>query len=568
MIDLAVTSPPAPRSASARPPLAVSPRWPRVGLAIVLLLVPLLLLALPLPPTRGKWAVHKQDWIAGAAGVVAALALAAYLVPTRLFPQRKSPLPLILLGTAVLVLANVGWNKAFRAYGSAHPEYRREVFRNAMRTSFHSPVYGRYDNAIARFDPGTGRYGYATLPFVWLSLALAGAAYAWFRRRPLDKRWDAKDLALLAGFTLALIVAFALCEPWPDRLSLKISGYNEFKKDIPAFAGIADTMRNYVSRMPTLEWYGQHYPPGNLILLEIEKAIRLPGLAKGLVALLTALSVVPLVKLAEELRLDAPATSAAAAMFAMSTSVLVLCTINTTSLLLFPATLCLWTLARALRTGSIEAAAWLGFSFFVYLFFSFSASIVGVLMALTTLLAWWAGVTRFRNIVATAVASLAVLVGCVALLNIATGFNLIECFVTAVRGHQDQQGNGGFDDARRWLLRSTGNVLAYLISTVPLCVLAIAAFARNARRLRDDAGMARSLFVALVVTIVLAGFSGLFYVETERIWIFLTPALALAAGHELARRSVESDQRRMILWVVLLVLAISCSQEFLFMHYR
>ena len=42
--------------------------------------------------------------------------------------------------------------------------------------------------------------------------------------------------------------------------------------------------------------------------------------------------------------------------------------------------------------------------------------------------------------------------------------------------------------------------------------------------------MHRSLFIALLVTVVLAGGSGLFYVETERIWIFLTPFFALAAG--------------------------------------
>ena len=44
----------------------------------------------------------------------------------------------------------------------------------------------------------------------------------------------------------------------------------------------------------------------------------------------------------------------------------------------------------------------------------------------------------------------------------------------------------------------------------------------------------RSFFIATVATVLIAGFSGLFYVETERIWIFLTPAFALAAGYEAA----------------------------------
>jgi hypothetical protein len=56
-------------------------------------------------------------------------------------------------------------------------------------------------------------------------------------------------------------------------------------------------------------------------------------------------------------------------------------------------------------------------------------------------------------------------------------------------------------------------------------------------------------------------------VETERIWIFLTPAVALAAGVELARRA-EREGRGLIDAVFLLVLIVSCTQEIFFMHYR
>ena len=56
---------------------------------------------------------------------------------------------------------------------------------------------------------------------------------------------------------------------------------------------------------------------------------------------------------------------------------------------------------------------------------------------------------------------------------VTTRFNLIACFIAAVRGHQEQQGNEGFDDSVRWLLRSTGNIIAYLLSIVPLSILAI-----------------------------------------------------------------------------------------------
>jgi hypothetical protein len=115
------------------------------------------------------------------------------------------------------------------------------------------------------------------------------------------------------------------------------------------------------------------------------------------------------------------------------------------------------------------------------------------------------------------------------------------------------------------LLRSTGNVLAYLLSIVPLCILAIAAIRSSWHDL--DRRVASALFLASALTVPIAGFSGLFYLETERIWIFLTPAFALAAGYEIARRSAM-EGRPFIQAMVLLVLAVSCTQEFFLMHYR
>jgi hypothetical protein len=52
--------------------------------------------------------------------------------------------------------------------------------------------------------------------------------------------------------------------------------------------------------MPKLEWYGQHYPPGNLILLRSKRARR-PGMTKSIVCLFTVLTLFPLDALAKAL---------------------------------------------------------------------------------------------------------------------------------------------------------------------------------------------------------------------------------------------------------------------------
>ncbi|MEA2709453.1 MAG: hypothetical protein QOF78_2054 [Phycisphaerales bacterium] len=563
--------PPIPDDAPGRSPRAI---WPRVGIALVLILVPLMLLALEIPPVRGKGADRKQDWVLGLSIAVAIASAAAYFIPSPLFPRRRSTLPLIVFGTAMLLLANIFWNRSFLDY-TRHHDYVREVFRRPMR-NFHAPMYGRYDNAIARSPDGSGPpYDYSTVPWVIVSSGVALAWFAWARRRPLEKRWTAGSFAILLAFQLALIICFALCEPpdprkpgaAPMRMTLQLSGYSEFASDIPAFTGIRDTLRNYVAKMPSLNWYGQHYPPGNLILLMIEKRLGLPGLTKSIVCLLTVLSAIPLYRLAKELELDDVAATAALLLFTATTGVLIYCTINMTSLVLLPATMCLWMLVRSLKTGSLTAAALLGLFFAIYLLFSFSASILGVLMALTTLLGWWSGVFSIRNIVRTGAVSLACVFGCIALIYVTTKFNVVACFFAAVRGHQTQQGNEGFDEAKRWLLRSTGNIIAYLVSIVPLSILAAGAVRHAWNEGSASERLRRAFFTATLVTVLIAGFSGLFYVETERIWIFLTPAFALAAGFELRRRSTD-EGRGVIYLALFLVLAISCTQEFFFQHYR
>jgi hypothetical protein len=541
----------------------------RLGIGIVLLMVPLMLLALPLPPSAGTLAVYKQNWVLAGGIVLAVLSLVAYLIPTPLLKQSRPVLPLILLGTSLLLIGQIGWNKAYRKYVATHA-YRREVFRRPMHNLW-APIYGREDNSLARWNPRTGRYGFQTLPWAIASAAVAAAWFAWARRRPIDRPWEWRSLAILMAFQLALIVAFAACEPWPMRFSLKISGYSEFKQDLPAFTGVADVFRTYVQKMPDLQWYGKHYPPGNLSLLMIEKKLGIPGLTKSIVCLCTVLAAVPLMRLARELELDNVATSAAVLLFTATTGVLIYCTINTTSLLLLPATTCLWMLVRGLRTGSITAAVGLGAAYVCYVMFSFSASIFGILMALTAAIGWWTGAFSTRNVIRTGAIALACVAAVTILLRVTTHLDLVACFVTAVRGHQKQQGNEGFDDAKRYLLRSTGNIIAYLVSIVPLSVLAFATlksakppFGSEPQGRRQAA---KALTIALWITVVFAGFSGLFYVETERIWIFLTPAFALAAGYELARRG-ERESAPVIHLTLLLVLLISCTQEWFFMHYR
>src|SRR5688572_16561267 len=205
--------------------------WPRVGYALVVVIIPLMLLALVLPPLKGKAADQKQDWVLGLAIATAIASAVAYFVPSPLFPRKHGTLPLIVFGTAMLLVANVMWNRSYLDYTRRPDSPRNEVFRRAMR-NFHAPMYGRYDNAIARSKDAAPPYSYRTLPWVIVTSGVAIGWFYWARRRPLERRWDTVSVAVLCGFILAMIALFALCEPprlpgqWaPQRFTLQLSGY-------------------------------------------------------------------------------------------------------------------------------------------------------------------------------------------------------------------------------------------------------------------------------------------------------------------------------------------------------
>jgi len=76
--------------------------------------------------------------LAPAALAIAAASLLTYSRPTRLFPRAHATLPLIVLGTSLLLLGAIAWNTAFRRYAGSHA-YDAEVFRSAMRNPW-SPI--------------------------------------------------------------------------------------------------------------------------------------------------------------------------------------------------------------------------------------------------------------------------------------------------------------------------------------------------------------------------------------------------------------------------------------------
>jgi hypothetical protein len=98
-------------------------------------------------------------------------------------------------------------------------------------------------------------------------------------------------------------------------------------------------------------------------------------------------------------------------------------------------------------------------------------------------------------------------------------------------------------------------------------VLSVLALAGGARLLRPAQRQPWTpLAVALAAVILLAGFAALYNLETDRIWLILTPVLAALAGAELHLRGQNEGQTTTVL-VVLLCLATTIAQSVLFVPY-
>ena len=286
-----------------------------------------MLLALPLPPTSGKWRRTQAGLGAGRWRSVVAIASAvAYFVPNPLFPRRQSTLPLIVLGTSLLLIANIDVEPRRSSITRAtHPSYAREVFRRAMR-KFHCAGV-RAIRQRDRAEQGSGaavqlrdaavgdRGGRSSLGVVQLGAApAAGQARGTRDRSRVLMRVHARD-----------DLRCSRCASRRGRCGMSLNASQRLQRvhqRHPASTASRDTLRHYVERMPNLKWYGQHYPPGNLVLLTIEKQLGIPGLTKSIVCLLTVLTVVPLYMLARELELDDVATSPRCCSSPMTTGVL------------------------------------------------------------------------------------------------------------------------------------------------------------------------------------------------------------------------------------------------------
>lgn len=308
-------------------------------------------------------------------------------------------------------------------------------------------------------------------------------------------------------------------EFWDDALKLPLM------RDAAGRTGVPVFLQHYVEAMPRLSLHGQHFPPGHALYLHAWASLfgaTLPVAAASV--LLTAACGLVLAFLALRELLDERAARQAGLLLAVSPSLLDFACTAMDAVFFAWAALALWTALRALRgNASALSALGAGAAFALASLASFAVLPLGLVIALYAL------VLAARRERATGfVARQLALVGAgfalgLAAVWLATGFAWWECLV-----HARESGLALMTrilkgpPSSRWAELSYGNGAAFALGAGAGVVALLVARGRPA--LPRDAWT-----LAAIGTLLVMALGGLFFMETERIWLFALPWLVAVA---------------------------------------
>ncbi len=513
-----------------------------------LLLVPTLLaLFLTQDSAWDRWALQ-------VACVVVLLASAVVVVLSMMLGRRRVAMPpMAVLGIVAASVwlwcyvnsGFVDWAQAARAGDG--PGSRDLITRKTV-LNYHWPNYGT-----------------VTSPATWLrTLAViagtvTGAVLVWLAvhaRRPFM-------VAALASLAMAASAAGVALGDRPDRWSggMSVQVWNDL------YVGVTGT--NDVNGIPTLfrEFHAyqrgdldhrigrlrqSHYPIGPILLYGPMGVV--PG--KVLVFLLACGSPMLLFFGIRAWGGSCRVASLSAAVLAVDTELVLQASLYVGSLLLPAACGGIWLCGIALGLGQttsvrrrMAGALGLGVLVWATVLFTFGIGFWTIATGLAGLCMGLLGRTTASRLSITALLALIGLVSFTLLTWLLTGYNGYDALHTARGGHH----SGVIPPIWRvgeslYYYKSVGNAIGFwsghavVLAFAVLGLLTVAVRRGPSTPVADDAGPLALAAVAVLAIPALA-FSGNFALETERVWLFLAPALAAGGGWWLSRIEQQSTSK-------------------------
>jgi hypothetical protein len=332
-------------------------------------------------------------------------------------------------------------------------------------------------------------------------------------------------LGALAGFGLVLPFALFLVRQDERELGTQFLIYasEEFYADARRIIDLGPFWREYVRLMPSLSLHGQHFPPGHATLLHLIQETLGAGTHVAGMAILAIFAIGLLLAYGALRRLATESGARQGALFLLACPSLLDFACTSMDAVFFTLIMLCWRLAlRALAEDAQPLhAAWTGAALALASLFSFSTFPVGMTIAIYAV---YSGRKTWRRTLVRLVTIGASYGACIVCVYAFTGFPLWTCIEIAHdRNYELMTRALGRDPYSIYGLMCYGNAVAFLIGSGLAIVPAAVARLRSERLTADD------WTIPLLVSLAIMSFGGIYFMETERIWVYAMPWVAALA---------------------------------------
>ncbi len=408
-----------------------------------------------------------------------------------------------------------------------------------------------------------------------IALGVVAAFLIWFHRVAWPQRLSAPAIAAaFMAWQVAIACGVAMIDP-PARLPSEpktavkkpweklwepyaVHHKSDYLAAVPRIETPRQFLHDYVGLMPELPLHCRHHPPGGPLFLWLVAQLFGSGVVPAALATIIFSSLaVPAVYLLARDVLDESAARLAICLYLLAPNIVcysATCMDAVFNVPMVGSVYCLWMSRRShpLLFGIAGGAA-----ASMAAVMTFSASFLAlwalVLLAFTAL----ADRKRLANMVIGLVAAVAISVLIYAALYAWSGYDPLQVLRVAFAGQDQIMEGRGHASLRQSMHFVAANLVAFLFcSGLPTSILWAKQLLAELRTSTSTA--ARWLSLSFAATLALLDLAPLYTLETERIWLFMVPFLAIGAAANLTRESsAQSDTRELSprAWAALVLLA-------------
>jgi len=373
-----------------------------------------------------------------------------------------------------------------------------------------------------------------------------------------------KTIILLFVFTVTIRASFAWIRSSVDSFGSGLIFYmNEgVIFDVPKVTNVRMFLESYINQMPSLSMNGHHYPPGYALFLkflaniggysDMASIMSHIGWFGWCILIIGSSAVIPLYLMTKRM-FGYQAAVGASSLFVLTPNLIMFGAVSLDSLFTLFA---LWTLMLIFKglgdhTNNF-CLFFAGLVLGITSFLSFSALPLGFLIALLVLTFSSSNnqnfTQKFINLIIIFMGFFAIII----LLYLTSGFNLIKCFLVARELHEHQlsslflENNENISNLRNYIFM--GSYLSFAIysnfAIIGIWLRNVTLSLKNGfAEYKNEHAIALIIFIFLLII----GISGLYLMETERIWSYLTAFIIISVAGEISKIQNKNLQLNLIL---------------------